>query len=130
MRRRRRRRWLAAAPAKPSWPVSDVCSNCAATVPDGAKFCGECGAPLLARCGTCGAVAARIAQRFCLECGSPLTDPGGVASSVRVPAGSETSAVERRQVSVLFADLTGFTAFSEGRDAEDVREMLSQYFEV
>jgi class 3 adenylate cyclase/tetratricopeptide (TPR) repeat protein len=33
-------------------------------------------------------------------------------------------------VSVLFADLTGFTAFSEGRDAEDVREMLSEYFEV
>ncbi len=33
-------------------------------------------------------------------------------------------------MSVLFADLTGFTAFSEGRDAEDVREMLSKYFEV
>ena len=31
---------------------------------------------------------------------------------------------------MLFADLTGFTAFSEGRDAEDVREMLSKYFEV
>jgi class 3 adenylate cyclase/tetratricopeptide (TPR) repeat protein len=38
------------------------------------------------------------------------------------------SAVERRQVSVLFADLTGFTSFSEARDAEDVREMLSEYF--
>ncbi|MGH2892932.1 MAG: adenylate/guanylate cyclase domain-containing protein [Solirubrobacteraceae bacterium] len=31
---------------------------------------------------------------------------------------------------MLFADLTGFTAFSEGRDAEDVREMLSEYFEI
>jgi class 3 adenylate cyclase/tetratricopeptide (TPR) repeat protein len=38
--------------------------------------------------------------------------------------------VERRQVSVLFADLTGFTSFSEARDAEDVREMLSEYFDV
>jgi class 3 adenylate cyclase/tetratricopeptide (TPR) repeat protein len=40
------------------------------------------------------------------------------------------SAVERRQVSVLFADLTGFTSFSEARDAEDVRETLSEYFDV
>jgi class 3 adenylate cyclase len=43
---------------------------------------------------------------------------------------AEASGVERRQVSVVFADLTGFTAFSEGRDAEDVREMLSEYFDV
>ena len=31
---------------------------------------------------------------------------------------------------MLFADLTGFTSFSEGRDAEDVREMLSEYFDM
>jgi class 3 adenylate cyclase/predicted ATPase len=40
------------------------------------------------------------------------------------------SSVERRQVSVLFADLTGFTSFSERRDAEEVREMLSEYFDI
>ena len=33
-------------------------------------------------------------------------------------------------MSVLFADLTGFTSFSEGRDAEDVRETLSEYFDA
>ncbi|HEX5466967.1 MAG TPA: adenylate/guanylate cyclase domain-containing protein [Candidatus Limnocylindrales bacterium] len=37
---------------------------------------------------------------------------------------------ERRLVSVLFADLVGFTTLSEGRDAEDTRELLSRYFEV
>ncbi len=37
---------------------------------------------------------------------------------------------ERRLVSVLFADLVGHTTFSEGRDAEDVRELLSRYFET
>lgn len=37
---------------------------------------------------------------------------------------------ERRLVSVLFADLVGFTPFAEGRDAEDVRETLSRYFEL
>jgi class 3 adenylate cyclase/tetratricopeptide (TPR) repeat protein len=36
---------------------------------------------------------------------------------------------ERRLVSVLFADLVGFTSLSEGRDAEDVRELLSRYFD-
>jgi Adenylate and Guanylate cyclase catalytic domain len=48
---------------------------------------------------------------------------------------SETAAVqapvaERRLVTVLFADLVGFTAASEGRDAEDTRELLSRYFDT
>src|SRR5439155_9189110 len=37
---------------------------------------------------------------------------------------------ERRLVSVLFADLVGFTPLSEKRDAEEVRDLLSRYFEV
>ena len=37
---------------------------------------------------------------------------------------------ERRLVSVLFADLVGFTALSESRDPEEVRELLSRYFET
>ena len=37
---------------------------------------------------------------------------------------------ERKLVSVLFADLVGFTTFAEGRDAEEVRDTLSRYFEV
>ncbi len=37
---------------------------------------------------------------------------------------------ERRLVSVLFADLVGFTQLSESRDPEDVRELLSRYFDV
>ncbi len=45
-------------------------------------------------------------------------------------SGSGRAVIERRVVSVLFADLEGFTAFSADRDPEDVREMLTQYFEV
>jgi class 3 adenylate cyclase/tetratricopeptide (TPR) repeat protein len=37
---------------------------------------------------------------------------------------------ERRLVSVLFADLVGFTTLSESRDAEEVRELLSRYFDT
>ncbi|HEY6835885.1 MAG TPA: adenylate/guanylate cyclase domain-containing protein, partial [Gaiellaceae bacterium] len=46
------------------------------------------------------------------------------------PAGPAPAAAERRLVSVLFADLVGFTAASEGRDPEDTRELLSRYFDV
>ncbi|MDA8264310.1 MAG: adenylate/guanylate cyclase domain-containing protein, partial [Actinomycetota bacterium] len=42
-------------------------------------------------------------------------------------AGSPT---ELRHVSVLFCDLVGFTPFSEGRDPEEVREVLSGYFDL
>ena len=39
-------------------------------------------------------------------------------------------ATERRLVSVLFADLVGFTTLSESRDSEEVRELLSRYFDT
>ncbi len=42
--------------------------------------------------------------------------------------GSAGSTAERRHVTVLFADLVGFTPLSDQRDAEDVRELLSGYF--
>ncbi len=42
----------------------------------------------------------------------------------------DETAAGKREVSVLFADLQGFTAFSEGRDPREVSEMLNAYFEV
>ena len=45
-------------------------------------------------------------------------------------AGLTTVVAEIRLVSVLFADLVGFTALSESRDPEEVRELLSRYFDV
>ena len=37
---------------------------------------------------------------------------------------------ERRLVSILFADLVGFTTLAEGRDAEETRELLTRYFDL
>jgi class 3 adenylate cyclase/tetratricopeptide (TPR) repeat protein len=52
-------------------------------------------------------------------------------SAAAVPAPPrEAPAAERRLVSVLFADLVGFTTLSESRDAEEVRELLSRYFDT
>jgi class 3 adenylate cyclase/tetratricopeptide (TPR) repeat protein len=53
-----------------------------------------------------------------------------VASVGPAGAGSGQAVAERRLVSVLFADLVGFTPFAEERDAEEVRETLSAYFEI
>jgi class 3 adenylate cyclase/tetratricopeptide (TPR) repeat protein len=47
-----------------------------------------------------------------------------------VRAGLPPAVAERRVVTVLFADMVGFTALSEGRDAEAVRELLTQYFDL
>ena len=47
----------------------------------------------------------------------------------RAPAPATQGASERRLVSVLFADLVGFTTLSEHRDPEAVRELLDRYFD-
>jgi class 3 adenylate cyclase len=46
------------------------------------------------------------------------------------PGTSRAPVAERRLVTVLFADLVGFTTISEGRDPEEVRELLSRYFDA
>src|SRR5579859_5365541 len=99
-----------------------LCPNCRAENQDGKKFCTECGTPLAQSCPSCGAGIAG-GERFCGECGAALR----AASAPGVER--EPPAAERRLVTVLFADLVGFTTLSEFRDAEDVRELLSRYFE-
>jgi class 3 adenylate cyclase/tetratricopeptide (TPR) repeat protein len=102
-----------------------ICSSCGADNREGARFCGECGSPLAAACPTCGAPNPPD-KRFCDQCGSELVGAQATPSS---PARTAPTS-ERRLVSVLFADLVGFTALSEERDAEEVRELLSRYFDA
>src|SRR5438552_1410273 len=64
-------------------------------------------------------------MRFCGECGTALAED---AERPAAPAPAATA--ERRLVSVLFADLVGFTPLSESRDPEEVRELLSRYFDT
>jgi class 3 adenylate cyclase/tetratricopeptide (TPR) repeat protein len=99
-----------------------TCANCGAESPAGRKFCDTCGQPLSAPCPNCGA-SNRPGAKFCGECGTALTgDPAAQADL--------SSAAERRLVSVLFADLVGFTPFSEEQDAEEVRDFLGRYFDI
>jgi class 3 adenylate cyclase/tetratricopeptide (TPR) repeat protein len=52
------------------------------------------------------------------------------ASTIRPGPRTSAPVAERRLVTILFADLVGFTTLAEGRDPEDTRELLSRYFDL
>src|SRR4051812_19247714 len=98
-----------------------ACSACGAALLPGAKFCGECGTSAAAACRVCGTeLAANL--KFCPECGTPVATTATVGAAQPI--------AERRVTSVLFGDLVGFTTLSESRDPEEVRELLSRYFDA
>jgi class 3 adenylate cyclase len=110
-----------------------VCSNCGTENPPGTKFCIECAARLSAVCPSCGHANLPTAK-FCGECATPLARAAatqvapnlGEAAAAAIPM----AVAERRLVSVLFADLVGFTTLSADRDPEETRELLSSYFDL
>src|ERR687895_401371 len=104
------------------------CEHCGTENPTEQRFCGGCGTALSLICGSCGTVN-QPGQRFCGECGTRLAGPQGGDMSARVIAPRAAPTTERRLVSVLFADLVGFTTLSESRDPEEVRDLLSRYFD-
>ncbi|HET7677268.1 MAG TPA: adenylate/guanylate cyclase domain-containing protein [Candidatus Limnocylindrales bacterium] len=109
-----------------------ICASCGAANEPGRKFCGECGTRLAVACAACGA-ANTPGTKFCGECGTALAAAEGHAVTGRTAgpgARDGTTAAERRFVSVLFADLVGFTSLAEARDAEEVRELLTRYFDL
>src|SRR4051794_38796311 len=109
--------------------ADEGCATCGAVNRPGAKFCSECGTALAVTCPQCGSPTS--GGRFCSECGAVLTPAAAAASSAGAtgPAPGVAPVSERRIVSLLFADLVGFTPLSESRDPDAVRELLSAYFE-
>src|ERR671937_1204257 len=105
-----------------------LCPSCAIENEPGRKFCAECGSPLAVACPSCG-VANSPGAKFCGECGSSLAREAVLVAPAGEPPAATAPVAERRLVSVLFADLVDFTTLSEARDAEEVRELLSRYFE-
>ncbi len=104
------------------------CAVCSELTPVGGAFCIYCGAPTQQVCSTCGEVAPADA-RFCMRCGTVLAAGAAPAPGATATATAHPAVSERRLVSVLFADLVGFTTLSEHRDPEEVRDLLSQYFD-
>jgi class 3 adenylate cyclase/tetratricopeptide (TPR) repeat protein len=105
-----------------------VCSNCGTENPPGRRFCDNCGSSLAMRCPTCGEEN-RSGARFCGNCGATL--PGAAEPAAAAPGSSRPGGevhAERRLVSVLFADIVGFTPMAEAQDPERVRDLLERYF--
>ena len=106
-----------------------VCPNCCVENRAEASFCSSCGAALERLCPNGHPVG--VEARFCDVCGAAIE--AAPLAAAAVPAASyeppTAPVAERRMVSVLFADLVGFTNASEERDAEDTRELLTRYFD-
>jgi class 3 adenylate cyclase/tetratricopeptide (TPR) repeat protein len=121
------------------------CGTCQADNRSGARFCEDCGARLAAECPACGA---RVAadKRFCGDCGAPrpaFTAPPAAGARFASPRAytpphlaerilEDRSALtgERKQVTVLFADVSRFTAISEQLDPEEVHVLINRAFEL
>ena len=110
-----------------------TCPSCGTSNEAGAKFCNECGKPMSGLCPTCG-TANPPSAKFCNQCGTSIGSDAAAQAPGQVPADGAVvgpgGSAERRLVSVMFADLVGFTTLSEGRDAEETRELLTRYFDM
>jgi adenylate cyclase len=95
------------------------CANCATDNAPGSKFCTNCGVALDTVCAACGR-GCHSAARFCGWCGAPRAAP----SSVVEPH------VERKQATVLFADIVGSTEMIAGLDAEEAVGRLQPVVEA
>ena len=114
------------------------CGSCGCATRDGLRFCETCGAALEKKCPGCGATAPAVA-RFCGTCGSTFPVELGTPANPAVPASVATPAEasppkpgegERRQLTVMFADVVGATVLSGRLDPEALRALLRAYQQV
>src|SRR4030095_10421621 len=116
------------------------CPGCQQETPLQAKFCLECATPLVLPCTNCGTQLPGGAK-FCFECATPVGAPGApprfTSPEVYTPKHlaekilTSKSALEgeRKQVTVLFADLKGSMELLADRDPEEARKILDPVLE-
>jgi class 3 adenylate cyclase len=114
------------------------CSRCRHENRPGAKFCEECAAPLARACRHCGAQLSPTAK-FCSECAHPtgpaearFTSPDSYTPkhlAEKILTSKPALEGERKQVTVLFADLKGSMELLADRDPEDARKLLDPVLE-
>jgi class 3 adenylate cyclase/tetratricopeptide (TPR) repeat protein len=126
------------------------CPKCRTENPEGAKFCIECGKAMEFRCPKCGAITP-AKGRFCMECGHnitlpaqepPLKDTSFDEKITRIqrylPKGLTAKILsqrhriegEKKQVTVMFCDMEGFTPLSEKLGPEGVYTLMDQIYEI
>jgi class 3 adenylate cyclase len=117
------------------------CPRCQHENPPGSSFCLECGARLAQACASCGAELP-AGSKFCNKCGTPVateapTQPRFASPDSYTPRHlaekilTSKSALEgeRKQVTVLFADLKGSMELLADRDPEEARKILDPVLE-
>ncbi|HZO39496.1 MAG TPA: AAA family ATPase [Methylomirabilota bacterium] len=111
------------------------CPQCGHPNPPAAKFCSGCGAPLELRCPACGH-ANLLGSRFCNECGRALTAPRDAPRTYtpqhlasRILSSRAALDGERKQVTMLLADLKGSMELLADRDPEEARRLLDSVLE-
>ncbi len=108
-----------------------ICFNCGYRLPDtGADECGLCGMKMPHPCPACKTPNPRYAG-YCLSCGQAIEDVAG--SEYLTGTGMTSGEIleeSRRNVAVLFADVSGFTALSEVLDPEEVRSIINDCFQT
>ena len=97
-----------------------------AAVPDGAKFCAECGTALPRTCPSCGH-GSRSGAKFCPECGASLSAKIDGPKPVARPPATSRSSPERRQLTVMFCDMVGSSTLSTRLDPEEQREVVGAF---
>jgi class 3 adenylate cyclase/tetratricopeptide (TPR) repeat protein len=111
------------------------CPSCGFENPEGLKFCNECGAPLRMPCAQCG-FANQPQAKFCGECGASLSlhppalrryTPAHLAEKILTSRSALEG--ERKQVTVLFADLKGSMELLADRDPEEARHLIDPVLE-
>ena len=119
------------------------CGQCQQETPSDADFCPACGAKLDAFCARCGTANAP-SHTFCKKCGQTLGAAGGLSETSdlskspssytpkhlaeKVLTSRSALEGERKQVTVLFADVVGFSTLSEKLDPESVHGIMDGCF--
>jgi class 3 adenylate cyclase/tetratricopeptide (TPR) repeat protein len=98
------------------------CPQCHFSNRQEVKYCEECGARLRLVCSQC-SLEVPLGWKFCGQCGHPLFHAAWTVDRI-------TPAIigERKQVTVMFSDLSGYTSMTERMDPEDVKEIMSRIF--
>jgi len=115
------------------------CPRCAHENPQGARFCEECATPLARPCSNCGTTLSSTAK-FCHACAHPVASAGSTPArspetytpkhlAERILTSKTALEGERKQVTVLFADLKGSMELLADRDPEEARKLLDPVLE-
>ena len=110
------------------------CPNCKLVNREEAIFCLECGTELGIQCPGCEKSLPPQAK-FCDACGQDLKQPKKIEPRISEPKPAADTpppkpiASERKHVTALFSDLSGYTAMSERLDPEEVKEITGRIFD-